>query len=137
MARSTVHTFTKLLDEPFFIRCRDGLRDPDTGVQVATITSIDTQRLERRIGATDTYEVAVAADGFANLQILDDGDFGASMIAGTLSADRDTDPAPGLGYVLVIECTITFTAEFGGGTAGRVFRRDARIDPTAVTAAPS
>lgn len=135
MPRPAVHTFTKLVDEPFFISCRDNLKDPSSGVQVATITSIDTVRLERRVTADpETWEEAVAFAGFSSLQILDDGSFTDAMIAGILDADRDADPAPGDHYMLVAECTIAFTAAYGAGTGKKLFRRPARIAYGSVTA---
>jgi len=133
----TAHTFTKLVDEPFFIQCADLLKAPD-GSQVATITSVDTIRLELRETKTpETWSVAVAAGGFSSLQVLDDGGFTDAMIAGLMTADRDATPAPGEDYMLVAECTITFGAEFGGGAAGKVFRRPARIVAGSVTAPAS
>lgn len=137
MAESTIHTFTKLVDEPWFIECRKNL--VRNGVQVATITSLNTARIERRVGTnpTETWEIVFEGSDLTSLQILDDGDHTDSMIAGILNADRDTDPPPGSDYMIVCECTIQFTAEFGRGEAGRVFRRRARIVPGAVTAPSS
>ena len=135
MSRSAVHTFTKLVGEPFFISCADNLRDPSSGVQVGTITSIDTVRLERRVTADpETWEEAVAFAGFSSLQVLDDGSFTDAMIGGILDADRDADPAPGDHYMLVAECTVTMEAAYGGGVVERVFRRPARIAYGSVTA---
>lgn len=134
--RATKHTFTKLVDEPFFIRCGENLTDDD-GNQVATISSIDTQRLERKVTEspeTETWEVAVDSSGFSTMQILADGSYSSAMIGGVLTADPDTAPAPGEDYMLVVECTIAFVAGYGGGSAERVFRRPARIAPSASTA---
>lgn len=140
MPRSAVHTFTKLVGEDFYIQCGDSLRHPSTGAQVAQITSIDTIRLEKRT-ATDpeTWEEAVALAGFSSLQVLDDPATGFTndMIAGVLDADRDADPAPGDHYMLVVECTLTREAAFGGGSTAKVFRRPARIAYGSVTAPAS
>lgn len=138
MARSSIHTFTKLVDEPFFISCGANLRDPRTGAQVATIQSIDTIRLERRTSTDpEAWESAVAASGFSSLQVLDDGSVTDAMIAGVLDADPDESPAPGGFYMIVAECTIVFGPAYGGGTTERVFRRRARIPASALTAPAS
>lgn len=136
MARRAVHTFTKLVDEPFFIQCEDRLKQPD-GTQAATITSIDTQRLEQRDSSDpETWSEAVASTGFSNMQILGDADGfdNADMVAGVLTADRDDVPPDGDGYMVVVECTVTLVAALGGGSHGMVFRRPARIVAGLVTA---
>lgn len=134
MARASEHIITKLVNEPFFIDCADNLRDPDTGTQAATITSIDTIRLEKLDSKNpEKWSVAVPVGGFSSLQILAQGSISASRIAGILNADRDPVPPPG-DYMFVAECTIQFVAGFGGGTAGKVFRREARIVAGSVTA---
>lgn len=137
MARQTVITFTKLVDEPFFIECTDNLRTR-SGAQAGRITSIDTIRLEKR-ESTDPEEwsVAVAVGGFGSLQVHDDGSFIDTIIGGILTADRDASPAPGEGYMLVAECTVTLEAGLGGGTVERVFRCPARIAATQITAPSS
>lgn len=139
MARQAVLTFTKLKDEPFFIQCAESLRGPrNNPIQAATITSIDTIRLERQVSvALDTWEEAVAYAGFANLQVLDDGTFTDAMIAGTVTADRDASPAPGEAYRIVAECTIEFVAAFGSSSTGKVFRAPARIVAGSITAPSS
>lgn len=139
MARSRIHVFTKLKDEPFFIQCSDRLTQPD-GTQAATITSIDTQRLEKRqTEDPETWSEVVAEGGFSSMQILDDpkSGFTDDMIGGLLTADRDDDPADGEGYRIIIECTVTFVAALGGASTGMVFRRDARIAAGSVTAPAS
>ena len=137
MARQTVVTFTKLVDEPFFIVCSDNLKTLGNA-QAARIASIDSIRLEKR-ETTDPEEwsVAVAVGGFGSLQVHDDGSFVDTIIAGILTADRDAAPAPGDGYMLVAECTVTLEAGFGGGTVEKVFRCPARIAATQVTAPAS
>ncbi len=139
MARPSVHTFTKLLSEPFFIQCADSLRAPD-GTQAATIVSIDTIRLEYRVtDDPEKWEEAIAAAGFGSLQVIDDpaSGFTDDMIAGTITADRDAVPAPGDGYMIVAECTIELVPALGGAQVGKVFRRPARIVAGAVTAPAS
>jgi hypothetical protein len=137
MARPTVHTFTKLVDEPFFIVCTENLKTL-AGTQAGRITSIDTIRLEKRTSSgPEQWEEAVAAAGFGSLQTHDDGTFVDTIIGGLLTADRDDDPAPGDGYMIVVECTVTLEAELGGGTVSKVFRRPARIVAGSVTAPAS
>lgn len=135
--RSTVHTFTKLVDEPFFIQCADNLKTP-AGAQAGHITSIDTIRLEKRTqDSPEQWEVAVAAGGFSSLQTHDDGSFVDTIIAGIMTADRDAAPAPGDKYMIVAECTVTLEAALGGGVVEKVFRRPARIVHGSVTAPAS
>lgn len=137
--RSSVHTFTKLKDEPFFIQCGDRLKQPD-GTQAATITSIDTQRLENKTSDDPVeWSEAVPSTGFSSMQILGDpsGFDNADMIGGILDADRDDVPADGDGYMIVVECTVTLVAALGGGSHGMVFRRPARIVAGSVTAPAS
>lgn len=136
MARSSVHTFTKLKNEPFFVQCAANLTQPD-GTQAGTITSIDTIRLEKRVGnKPETWSEAVASSGFSDLQILTDpsSSLSSDMIAGVLTADRDADPEDGDGYMIVAECTVTLVAGLGGGSVGMVFRRPARIAAGSITA---
>lgn len=139
MARQAVLTFTKLKNEPFFVQCAESLRGPSNNpIQAATITSIDTIRLERQTSVSlDTWEEAVAVSGFGNLQILDDGTFTDAMIAGTLTADRDASPAPGEAYRIVAECTIQFVVAFGSASTGKVFRAPARVVSGSITAPAS
>lgn len=136
MASSAVHTLTKLKDEAFFIVCTENLRGPRSNpIQAATIQTIDTVRLERQVASDpETWEVAVAAEGFTALQVLDDLPFTDAIIGGVITADRDSSPAPGRDYMIVAECTIQFVAAFGGGQTGRVFRRPVEIPATSVTA---
>lgn len=139
MSESAVLTLTKLKDEPFFIVCTENLRGPRSNpIQAATITSIDTIRLERMTASDpEVWEVAVTASGFTALQVLDDSVFTDAIIAGVVTADPDASPAPGNDYMLVAECTIQFVAAFGGSSTGKVFRRPVRIPATATTAPAS
>lgn len=135
MARTAIHTATKLVEEPWFIEGRQILtRD---GVQVATIlsTPAPTVRIERRTDEDpEAWEIAFDEGRFGSLQVLADGGVTGSMPAGILEADPDDDPPPGRGYMMLVICRITFTVAYGGHTCGKVFRRPWKIPASALTA---
>lgn len=147
MPERAVHIMTKLVDEDFYVRC-PALYDSEAQAQIATITSIDEIRIEKR-EATDpeTFSEAVAEAGFSSLQLLDDTDptLTDAIVAGITDADPDATPAPGHGYFLVVVCTITFTAAYlsdeevaaGLTTATKVFRRPWKIPASLYTAPAS
>jgi hypothetical protein len=133
MASPAQHTATKLVDEQWFVEGWAILsRD---GVQVATIDEIVETWMERRT-ATDpeTWEEVFGDEDFSSEQVLNDGDYTDSMLGGILDADPDDDPPPGSGYMLYVNCRITFTAAYGAHTCGKVFRRPWRIPASALTA---
>lgn len=138
MSRDSIHTFTKLVDEPFFLEC--GKLLTHRGVQVATILTVDRVRIERMTRSKpERWEIAFDSDPdegqptITDVQVLDDG----AMVAGILEADPDDSPPPGKDYMILAECTIQMTQEYGGATVGRVFRRRAQIPASALTTQPS
>lgn len=137
MASPAVHTATKLVDESWFIEGRYVL-SRDTGEQVATITEVVWARLEREADDDPlTYEIVFEDSDFTSLQVLDDGSYLDTIAAGILAADADDDPPPGRGYMLLVCCRITFTADYGGDECGKVFRRPWKIPASALTAPAS
>src|SRR5690554_603435 len=103
MSRDSVHTFTKLVDEPFFLECGKSLLH--RGVQVATIVSVDRVRIERMTRAKpERWEIAfdsAPAEGaptITDAQVLDDGALTDAMVAAVLNADPDDSPPPGKDY---------------------------------------
>lgn len=130
MAERARITFTKLVDEPWFIDGAHKLRDLDNAAGY-TITEIVDVWMERRVTTkpTETWELV---DGltFANRAIYRSG----TMPGGTLTADPDAEPGAGIEYRLFVEVVITATAEYGGGEAGMILEADVTISPNATTA---
>lgn len=70
--------------------------------------------------------------------VFDDGSVADSIIAGRIAiGEASPVPTAGGGYVIVAECTIQFTAEYGGGTTSKDFARRVRIVASYETAPAS
>lgn len=129
MSRKRRLTFTKLVDEDFYIDASHKLRDLDNDAS-HTITSITTAWMEKRVSTNPETWAEVDGLEFSSLQILRSG----TMVGGIVDKDADTDPAPGDGYRVMVECEKTATAEYGGQASGVLLSFDCTIDYNATTA---
>lgn len=113
-------TFSKLVNEPWFIDASHRLRDLDNAAAY-TITDVEEAWLERRVGAKQRARV----DGIqlSALGIYRDG----TMVGGLLNKDPDADPPAGNDYYLLVPVAIKASEEYGGDEAGIVLEVDVTI----------